>query len=263
MYKYFDTHSHIHGKEFDADRGEVLTRMRDLGVGTVTIGTGLKESEAAVALAEKETDVWATVGLHPADDPQERFDIAPYRALAARAKVVGIGECGLDYFRLGGEAGEEKKRQKDLFREHLALAREVGKPLVIHCRPSPGTTDAHEDLLALLEAEKDIPTGAIHFFTGTLEVALRYVALGFYISFPGVITFKGEYDEVVRGLPLENLLVETDSPYAAPTPFRGKRNEPSLVKETAGYLANLREEGRERVLLALAENAEKLFRLAA
>jgi len=263
MYKYFDTHSHIHGKEFDADRGEVLARMRALSIGTVTIGTGLKESEAAVALAEKETDVWASVGLHPADDPQEKFDIAPYRVLAVHPKVVAIGECGLDYFRLEGEVSEEKKRQKDLFKEHLALAREVGKPLVIHCRPGLGTMDAHEDLLALFEAEKDIPTGAIHFFTGTLEVALRYVALGFYISFPGVITFKGEFDSVIRGLPLERLLVETDSPYAAPAPFRGKRNEPALVKETAGYLGSLREEGVETALSALVENAGKLFRLTA
>lgn len=259
MFRYFDTHSHIHGKEFDADRAEALARMRAANIGTVTIGTGLKESEAAVALAEKEADVWASVGLHPADDAEEKFDPEAFRMLAVRPKVVAIGECGLDYFRLPREA--EKERQKVLFKKHVDLAREVGKPLVIHCRPSPGAMDAHEDMLALLGEEKEPFSGAIHFFTGTLEVALRYVDLGFYISFPGVITFKGEYDDVIKGLPLERLLVETDSPYAAPVPFRGKRNEPALVKETAEYLANLREEGREAALSALSENAATLFRL--
>ena len=262
MYTYFDTHSHIHGKEFDADRAEALARMREAGIGTIAIGTGLKESEAAVALAEKEADVWATVGLHPADDPKEPFDRDAYRALAAHPKVVAVGECGLDYYRLAGKSEAEKDRQKVLFKEHMILARESGKPLVIHCRPSMGTADAHEDMLTLLSKEKDL-RGAIHFFTGTLEVALRYTALGFHISFPGVITFKGEFDGVIKGLPLEKLLVETDSPYAAPAPYRGKRNEPAFVRETAEYLANLREEGREAALSALSENAEKLFRLTA
>ena len=169
MFQYFDTHSHIHGKEFDADREVALARMRAAGIGTITIGTGFKESEAAVALAEKEEDVWATVGLHPADDPKETFDIGSYRKLALHPKVAAIGECGLDYFRLQEDSDreEEKERQKILFKEHLMLAREAGKPIVIHCRPRAGTMDAHEDMLQLLSGEKDI-RGAIHFFTGTL-----------------------------------------------------------------------------------------------
>lgn len=263
MFRYFDTHSHLHGKEFDADRGEVLARMREAKIGTITIGTGLTESEAAVALAESEPGVWASVGLHPADDAEEKFDSAAFQKLALHPKVVTIGECGLDYFRFADEAIEEKKRQKALFKEHIALAREVGKPLVIHCRPSLGTMDAHEDMLALLEEEKETLSGAIHFFTGTLEVALRYITLGFYISFPGVVTFRGEYDEVIRGIPLERLLVETDSPYAAPVPYRGKRNEPAFVENTALYIADLCTEGGEAALIALSENAKKLFKLEA
>lgn len=271
MFKYFDTHSHLHGKEFEVDRGAVLARMRAESVGTVAIGTGLKESERAVELAHKEEGVWASVGLHPVDDPKEKFNIASYRALAANPKVVAIGECGLDYFRLprlraqDGQTGlevnseKEKERQKNLFKEHIALALEVEKPLMVHCRPSPGSMDAHEDMLSLLAQSAPGLRGIIHFFTGTLEVARRYVHLGFLISFPGVITFGGEYDEVVRSLPLQYILVETDAPYAAPVPYRGKRNEPIFVKETAGYVALLRSEGREIVLSSLVKNAERVL----
>lgn len=266
MLRYFDVHSHIHEHEYDSDRAEVIARMREAGVQTITVGTHLKSSEAAVLLAEKEEGVFATIGLHPTDT-NDSFDEKEYRSLAESKKVVAVGECGLDYFRLGEDEVEEKERQKNNFLLQLHFAMSIDKPLMIHTRPSGRTMDAHEDMIGILREEKkqygEKLSGNIHFFTGTLDVARKYFDLGFSISFSGVLTFTTEYDSLVKESPVELLLSETDAPYASPVPYRGRRNEPSFVIETVKKMAALRGENEEVLGKTLSENALRIFRIKA
>ena len=170
---------------------------------------------------------------------KEEFDYDYFLNLVKKEKVVAIGECDLEYFSYQRQKLQEK--QKNLFIQHIGLANEANKPLIIHCR------DAHDDLLEILRLEAKLPSGVMHFFTGTLEQAKKYIELGFYISFSGVITFpsrKGEtagaYDEIIKNIPLEKILIETDCPYVAPVPHRGKRNEPAYVKYVGSKIAELR-----------------------
>ena len=266
----------MHGKEFDADRAAVLSRMEEAHVATITIGTGSATSTAAIALAEQYTHVWATVGLHPADHVGEEFDPAAYRALAAHEKVVAVGECGLDYHYIETFFEKEKvergitwnkdaeaDRQKRFFEEQIELAIQVGKPLMLHGRPSPGTMDAYEDMCDMLgnaaRTHGEKLCGNFHFFAGDISIAKRVLELGFTVSFPGVITFATQYDEVVRYVPLDMMHGETDSPYATPKPFRGTRNEPVHVREVYKKIAELRSEDGERVRLQLLANAKRMF----
>lgn len=270
---YFDAHSHLHGKEYDADRIEVLARMKESGVETIVVGTDKEESKKAVEFAEKTEGVWATIGQHPVDRLDEVFDVDFYRELGKSKKVVAIGECGLDYFRTPLEKiEEEKERQKNLFLQQLELALELNLSLMIHCRPSGKVMDAHEDLLSMLSSYfsslKTIdyklttaPRGNIHFFTGTLEIAKRYIELGFTLSFPGIITFTKEYDEVVKNIPITSIISETDSPYATPVPFRGKRNEPTFVIETVKRIADIKEVAVEEMARAIRENVLRTFHI--
>ncbi|MDP3957852.1 MAG: TatD family hydrolase [bacterium] len=264
-FDYFDIHSHIHDKEFDGDRDAVLARMREAKTGTITVGTHLESSKKAVALAEKEKDVWATVGVHPTDT---RVTALPHalEALARHPRAVAIGECGLDYYR-GGTSEEEKLRQRALFEAQIELALALDKPLMVHARPTKGTMDAYHDLIDILyrysrEAGEKL-RGNVHFFAGDLDVAKDLLELGFTMSFTGVLTFASDYDRVVQEIPLASLMAETDSPYATPAPHRGKRNEPMYVKEVAGRIAALRSEGEKAVKRALVENARRLFILFA
>jgi len=244
--KYFDAHTHIHFKEFDADIDEVLFRMKEGSVGAITVGVDLESSKRGVEFANKQENIWATVGQHPADNHTEKFDMPIYRHMVEDPKVVAIGECGLDYFRLKkGEEEADKKRQREVFEKQIVLAREVGKPLMIHCR------DAHEDVIAMLK-ESGVPA-IIHFFTGTIDEAKQYLELGCYLSFSGVVTFAFEYNDLVRMVPADRILTETDAPYATPNPLRGRRNEPAYVVHTLAFIAKLRgisdEEMRKQVLL--------------
>lgn len=264
MTRFIDTHCHIHGKEFDQDRDEVVARMKAADLEAVTIGTSHEESSRAVAMARQYDGVYASVGQHPTDT-SETFDIGFYRALAHDPKVVGIGECGLDYFRFNSkdDIDAEKARQKKIFHEHVLLAVELDKPLIIHCRPSPGTDDAHEELIQILKIKKaqdgNRLRGIIHFFTSTAAIAKQYVDLGFYISFSGVVTFAPEFTEVVKAVPLNRILSETDAPYASPIPHRGKRNEPVFVVDTVRYISEVRGEAVES---ALVVNAKTVFGIA-
>ncbi len=272
MFKYFDIHSHIHGKEYDLDRGNVLARMREFGVGTITVGTHLESSKQAVAISESEPDVWSAVGLHPTDT-REDFDYKSFKELALNKRVVAIGECGLDYFRLENDEQkqrEEKERQKRIFFEQMKLAIDVDKPLMIHCRPSGLPTragksmDAHEDMLQILETynleqKSKKLRGNIHFFTGTIDIAKRYFDLGFTISFPGIITFASEYEELIRNCPTEMIMSETDSPYASPVPYRGKRNEPVYVIETVLKIGAILGKSEEEVASQTVLNARRVF----
>ncbi len=276
MYNFFDVHSHLHDKAFAEDRENVIAEMKQKGFGTITVGTGLEESREAILLADTYDNVFATVGLHPADNVFEEYDREAYENLAQHEKVVAIGECGLDYHyveaflkRDQAEKGvtwnkdAEVDRQQQIFEAQIELAVKVNKPLMLHGRPSKGTMDAYEDMLYMLENAKkkygNKLRGNAHFFVGNIEIAKRFIDIGFTMSFSGVITFTHDYDDVVRYVPLNMIHAETDSPYATPAPFRGKRNSPLMVQEIAAKIAVLREEPFEEVRMQLLENAKRVF----
>jgi len=248
-----DTHSHLNDAKFDSDRDAVIARMREASVSTITVGTDLEMSRKAIEIAEK-YNMWATVGQHPTD-AQDDFDILKFRDLASNSKVVAIGECGLDYVqnkfsKLSPD--DEKVRQKKLFQQHIALAQEVNKPLMIHCR------DAYQDLLPMIP---DNVRAHLHFFSGDWDIAKKCLDKGFTISFPGTITFSHDYDEVVKNVPIDMFTIETDSPYVAPVPYRGKRNEPVYVIEVAKKVAELRGISLDEVVTAITATAKRIFAL--
>ncbi len=272
----FDIHAHLHDKAYDEDREIILKEMKDYGVGAVTVGTDKKESKSALDLAHKHEHIFAAVGLHPADNVIEEFDYEFYKNLAEDKKVVAIGECGLDYhyietfFERDVKAGKvtwnkdaEADRQQRIFTAQVELAVEVNKPLMLHGRPSKGSMDAYEDMLHILEsAKKKHGTklrGNAHFFVGNIDIAERFVQIGFTMSFSGVITFTKDYDDVVRYLPITMIHAETDSPYATPSPFRGKRNSPMYVQEVVARIAVLRALPLEEVRVQLLENTRRVF----
>lgn len=259
--KYFDAHSHLTVKDYDLDLEAVLARMRADEVGTITVGVDNATSEEAVVFAEANEGFYATIGLHPCDTPTEGFDERAFEAMVAHPKVVGIGECGLDYFRPENATPEDKKRQKDTFEKQIEFAIKHLKPLMLHCRVSKGSMDAYEDTLDMLEAYKGRVAGNVHFFTGDITIARRFYTLNFSTSFTGVITFAREYDDVVRFAPVDMILTETDSPYASPVPFRGKRNEPSYVKYIVSALAGITGLPEDKLAAQIVENATRVFGL--
>lgn len=260
MSKYIDIHSHLNLRQFDADREEVIQKLKDEDVSTITVGVDYASSLFAVELARKHEHLFACVGLHPDDVLVEEFDYSKMLALAKHKKVVAIGECGLDYFRNQNE--EFKTKQKEVFVLHIKLALESGKPLMIHGRPSRGTMDAYIDILDILENSKKENSELManfHFFAGDLEIAKRAVALGFTLSFDGPITFSHDYDEVIKYIPIDRIMSETDSPFATPIPYRGKRNEPIYVKEIVKKIAEIKELSIDEVSRSIVLNAKRLF----
>ena len=257
--RLFDAHCHLQMPQFDADREAVLARMKDKEVMGIIVGTDFEMSRIGLELASQHDFLWASVGLHPNDNKEEEFDLSAYEELARDPKVVAIGECGLDYFRSGG-TDEEKTVQKKRFEEQIELALTVKKPLIIHCR------NAHDDMLAIL---KDYMGNhpelkvVMHFFTGTGELAQQYLNLGCFLSFPGPITYTDMYDESIRITPLERMLIETDSPFAAPVPHRGKRNEPVYVEHVAAKIAAVKGASAEEVTSQINLTAQRIFGLAA
>jgi TatD DNase family protein len=273
--KYIDIHAHLNLSAFDQDRGEVLSRTKGAGVAHINIGTKESTSKKAVEIAEANEGVYAIVGLHPIqttaqehDEEElgeggrpfvskgEVFDTDFYRELCKNEKVVGIGECGLDYYR---NDPSTRGTQEAQFIAQIELANELGLPLMIHTRNTKdGSTDVYGDTFALLKQYAKVP-GDIHFYAGNYEQAKRFFDIGFTVSFTGVITFAKEYEEVVRNAPLDMIHGETDCPYVAPVPYRGKRNEPLFVQEVYKKLAQIRDEDEEKVRLQLLENARRLF----
>ncbi len=256
MLRYFDIHSHLNFPDFDEDRDAIIARMKEEGIATIVIGTETKTSEEAVALARGHTHIFATIGIHPTHDGD--FDEGVFARLADNSKVVAIGECGLDYFREQGT--ENKERQEKLFRAHIEFASARQLPLMIHGRPRKGTMDAYEDILMVLKEYPGI-RGNVHFFAGTPDIAKRFLDIGFSLSFDGPITFTDEYDEVIKMVPGDMLMAETDAPYAAPAPYRGKRNEPGYVTCIADRLAEVRGEEKEALREQLVQNAIRIFGL--
>ncbi len=267
--KYVDAHCHIQFEQYAQDDIELIERMREEGVAGIVVGVDLESSKKAVELAEKHEHLFASVGLHPNRVTDEVFDIGAYRELAKNNKVVAIGECGLDYYRPAKVNDEVKRAQIEALRTHIELAAELDKPLIIHARPSKGLPagrqgmmDAYSDLIEILKEEKiKHPNlrGDIHFFVGGIEEANLLIALGFTISFTAVITFARDYDEVIKAVPLESILSETDAPYVAPSSRRGERNDPLAAVDVVAKIAEIRDEPLETVRTALLANAKRLF----
>ncbi len=263
---YTDSHCHLAFPELLARLPEIRQAMADaLVTRALCICTTLEEFERVHALALAHDNFWSTVGVHPDNEDVQEPDVDALLARAALPKVVGIGETGLDYFRLGERSVADMAWQRERFRVHIRAARLCGKPLVIHTR------SASADTLAILKEEGEgasgqhagLPraTGVFHCFTETLEVARAALDLGFYISFSGILTFKTAADlrEVARFVPLDRMLIETDSPYLAPVPFRGKTNNPSYVAFVAKQIAELRGESLDEIAYATSRNFEQLF----
>jgi TatD DNase family protein len=256
---YIDIHSHLNIAPLSEDTEGVLERMREKQVASIIVGVDYHTSKHAVTLAEGTLDLWATIGLHPTDNDSEIFDIEKYLKLAEHPKVVAIGECGLDYFR--SQDSEMKQSQKELFLKHIELATRADKPLMIHARPSKGTVDAYEDTLDILEKIPNAPKANFHFFVGNIEIARRILALGGTMSFDGPITFSRDYDELIRFIPLESMHAETDAPFAAPAPYRGKLCEPWMVEEIVRKIAEIQGLDFEQVQVQLVKNAQQFFDL--
>lgn len=250
-----DSHCHLDFPDFAPERDAVLERAREAGVSPlITISTRLRRFEEVYALTQSYDDVFCSAGTHPHHASEEKdVPLDAILAAAARDKVVAIGEAGLDYH-YDFSAVED---QKAGFRRHIAAARQTGLPLVIHSR------EAEADTAGILEDEmgNGAFTAVLHCFTSGPELAERGLALGLYVSFSGVLTFKksDELREIAARVPLDRLLVETDAPYLAPVPRRGKRNEPAFVRHTARVLAQVKGVSEEEIARATTENAYRLF----
>jgi len=254
--KYFDSHSHLNFNQYNADRDTVVSRMLESDVATICVGTGVETSRESVELAQKNKNIWASVGIHPTE-VRGGEEFKHVQKLAQEARVVAVGECGLDYFRSSDD--ETKRLQNELFLKHVELARQLELPVIIHCRPSAGSEDAYNDLYSAISGEN--LTGTVHFFVGSPETAQKFLDLGFHISFAGPITFTDEYDRVIETVPLDRILIETDAPFASPAPYRGKRNEPSYVIEVARKISQIKNVSLEEVADKTLNNAIQLFRL--
>ena len=279
--RFFDVHTHTQFAAFAKDQDAVIQRALDAGVWMINVGTQKDTSAKAVETAQKYPEgVYATVGLHPIHteksyhDPQElgvsdkqqetsdkrfisrgeEFDYEYYKKLAKDSKVVAIGECGLDYYRLGEDT---KEKQQQAFITQIEFAVEIKKPLMIHCRNAFG--DLIDILVSSFKFQVSGNPGVVHFFTGTAEDAKKLLDMGFSFSFGGVITFARDYDEVIRYIPIEHILLETDAPYVTSMPYRGKRNEPLYVIEVARTLAGLKNLSLEEITERTTVNAFRLF----
>jgi TatD DNase family protein len=279
--KYIDIHSHVNFQAFSADREEVTARALDNNTWIINVGTQKDTSRDAVELADKYREgVYAIVGLHPIhtsasyhDEEElgggggspaggftsrgEVFDKNIYREFLKNKKVLGIGECGLDYFRC---TPESITNQKENFISQIELANEFGKPLMLHIRNNKNdkAQNAYQDALSILKEHAKV-RGNVHFFAGSPKDAKDFLDFGFTLSFTGVITFTHDYDEVIKNTPLDMIMSETDCPYVAPIPHRGKRNEPSYVIEVVKKIAEIKNLPEAEVEKAIIANARRVF----
>lgn len=250
-----DSHCHLDFPDFGPELDAVVDRARTAGVGTMlTIGTRLKAFDGVRAIAERYPDIWCSVGVHPHEAAVEPLDESS--ALVERAahpRVVGIGEAGLDYYYEHSPRDDQVRN----FRAHIQASRQTGLPLIVHAR------DADDDLCEILEEETKRGSfpGLIHCFSSTAKLAKTALGIGFYISISGIVTFKkaDELRAIVADVPLDRLLVETDAPYLAPMPHRGKRNEPSFIKNTADTVARLKSVEPDKLAAVTTDNFFRLF----
>jgi TatD DNase family protein len=248
-----DSHCHINFPELADDLDGVIARMRDSGVlRALCVSVNLEDLPGVLSLAAQHESIYASVGVHPDHEGGEEPTVARLCDLAATPKVVAIGETGLDYYRQTGDTEWQRAR----FRTHIRAARASGKPLIVHTRSA-----AQDTIRVMREEGANAVGGVMHCFTESWEVAEQALGLNFHISFSGIVTFKNavEIKDVARRVPLDRMLIETDSPYLAPTPFRGKRNEPSYVRFVAEEIARLRDIPVEEVAHRTSANFAALF----
>ncbi len=257
-----DTHAHLDMTEFDADRQDVINRAKDNGVTSIiTIGIDLQSSQRAIELAAQYTGVYATVGMHPeGSSGVEKADIRKLADLAKSPHVVGVGEIGLDFY----HDSSPRETQYQVLEWQLEMARDTGLPVIIHCR------EAHNEMLPVLSdwaktiiSTEERPKGVIHCFSGDINIAERYLELGFDISLGGYIGYpsSGQLRETIKSIPINKLVVETDCPFLPPQQYRGKRNEPSYTLITLGILAEIKQIPLEEAARQTTANASALFNL--
>lgn len=269
--RFFDTHTHVNFTAFKDDGDDAIKRALQSDTWLINVGTQLDTSKATIEMAKKYPEgVFAAIGLHPihtwqqlVDEEEshfqtreESFDALAYESLLTE-KVVGVGECGLDYFRIPKENIDAITKQKQAFVAQIAFAKKHKLPLIVHCR------DVYEDILEILNAEYVGMPGVIHSFTDSWETAKKFVDFGFYVAFNGILTFDktGKLAEAAENIPLDRILTETDAPYLTPPPNRGKRNEPSYVRYVAQKIAEVRKLDTSEVAEQTFMNACELFKI--
>ncbi len=280
--KYIDTHAHLNLSAFSEDIDEVISRCVEKEVAVINIGTKETTSARAVELAAENKDMYAIIGLHPIqtapafhDEEElgegstaflskgEKFNTDFYREISKKGKVVGVGECGFDYYHT---TPDSYSIQEEAFIAQIQFANEIGVPLMIHTRgpkpneASPTGRSVYADVYDVLKQYSKVPFN-VHFYAGTYEEAKAFFDIGGTVSFTGVITFASVYEDLVRKIPLELMHCETDCPYVAPVPYRGKRCEPWMVQEVYKKIAAIRNEDEEMVREKLIENAKKFYKL--
>jgi TatD DNase family protein len=261
-----DSHAHLEGERYDADRDQVLARAREVGVQTIVAigsGTGPGSLDCGIKLAEQYEFIYATIGIHPHEAQLAAgSDYQELEQLAKRPKVIAMGEIGLDYF----YDHSPREVQQQVFLKQMELARAAKLPIIIHCRPSQDSENAWDDCLSLIDQHWKSSGfgGVLHCFTGTVAQAKRSLDMGFMISFAGNITFPKaqQIRDAAKEVPLDRMFIETDSPFLAPVPNRGKRNEPAFVKEVARQLGELRGLSTEDIGQQTARNFYKFFKLS-
>lgn len=271
---YIDIHSHLNLSPLTENQEAILAKMKECGVGTITVGTGLETSQRAVTIAENNPErCWATAGFHPCDcavpplvrggaegggvlDSWDK-NFLELEVLAQHPKTVAIGETGLDYFH--ENTVESRTIQTTIFKKHIALAVKVNKPLMLHVRSSKGSDDAYYDALTTLKEENYSGKANFHFFSGSRSCMESIIAAGYAVSVDGPITFVAEYDEMIKAVPLDKIMIETDAPFAAPKPYRGKPCEPWMVTEIAKRIAELKGLDEELVRKQLLINTQDFF----
>lgn len=265
-----DTHAHLNFKAYNEDRPEVIQRCADLAMKVVNVGAAIDTSRSAVDLALEYDFLYASIGLHPIHVFDEEFRQADYQTLIHRGanKLVAMGESGFDYHHLpeilakGAKSIEDiKKKQEEIFRQHIKLARENNLALVVHGRNGKDEPTAYQDILRVLRDE-NWTRGVIHCYGGNPEEAKLFIEQDFYLGFTGIVTFDqtGVLEEIVRWLPLDRILIETDSPYLTPEPYRGKRNEPAYVSFVAEKIAGWKGKSKEEIIEITGDNAYRLFK---
>ncbi len=248
----FDSHCHLNFKDFDQDLDSLIKESREIGIFLNIVGSDFESSKKAVEITQKyRGGIFASVGIHPTDNPNIN-DLEKIEKLATNEKVVAIGECGLDYHHFKKDL--DKNFQKKLFLNQLELAAKVNKPVIIHCR------DAHQDMIDILKQYRNLKL-VLHCFTGSLKEAEQYLKLNCFFSFTGIITFTTQYDNVIKNIPLEKIMIETDAPFLAPEPFRGQRNKPIYVKYVASKIAKIKNKTLEEIAKITTENAKSFFNI--
>ncbi len=274
--KYVDIHGHINFAAYDNDRDEVIKRATEASVAMMTVGTQYDTSVLALELAKKYNSMFAIIGVHPIHTSKSHHDVQElgegnkeftsrgelvdyekYLILANNPKTVAIGECGLDYYHFDDES---KGKQDNAFVSMINLANEVNKPLMLHLRNGSGKS-AYNDAYKIIKQHSNTK-GDLHFFAGSIEEAKPFLDLGYSFSFTGVITFARNYDEIIKYLPLDRIMSETDCPYVSPVPYRGKRNEPINVIEVVKTIAKIRDENEEKVREQIIKNANNFFSIS-